>query len=77
VGGLCSTCEGEEKYIQGFGGENLKGKKPVGRPRRRWEHNIKVGLQVTGWEGVNYLCLAQDENNLWAVVYTAVSLLVP
>jgi hypothetical protein len=52
-------------------------KKPVERPTRRWEHNIKVGLQVTGWEGVNYLCLAQDGNNLWSVVNTTVSPLVP
>jgi hypothetical protein len=54
-----------------------EGKKTVGRPRRRWEHNIKVGLQDAGWEEVNYLCLAQDGNNLWVVVNTAVSLLVP
>jgi hypothetical protein len=30
-----------------------EGRKPVGRRRRRWEHNIEVGLQVTGWEGVS------------------------
>ena len=77
VGGSCSTYEGEENIYRVLVGKP-EGKKTVGRPSRRWEHNIKVGLKVTGWGwGVNYLFLAQDGNNLWAVVNTAVSLLVP
>jgi len=37
----------EERHIQGFGGET-RGKQPLGRPRHRWEDNIKMGLQEVG-----------------------------
>ena len=44
----------EERRIQGFGGGNLKGKpegkKLLGRPKRRWEDNIKMDLQEVGWK---------------------------
>jgi len=33
---------------------NLKGKRPLRRPRRRWEDNIKINLRKTGCEGVNW-----------------------
>jgi len=36
----------EERCIQGFGGISLR---PIGRPRRRWEDNIKTDLQEVGW----------------------------
>ena len=29
-----------------------EGKRPLGRPKRRWEHNVKVDLQGVGWEVV-------------------------
>jgi hypothetical protein len=32
--------------------ENLKGKRPLGRPRRRWEDNIRMDLREIGWKGV-------------------------
>jgi len=38
-----------------FWWENLRGKRPFGRPRRRWENNIKIGLQEIGrgaWTGM-------------------------
>ena len=38
---------GEEKYMQGFVGETW-GKRPHGRPRHRWEENIKMDLQEVG-----------------------------
>ena len=40
----CSTYGGEQKRVQSFGGETW-GKRPLGRPRRRWEDNIKMNLQ--------------------------------
>jgi len=51
VGGAFSTCGGEKKCIQGFGGET-RGKEPLGRPRHRWEDNIKVDLHEVGCVGV-------------------------
>jgi hypothetical protein len=40
----CCTYGGEERFIQGFGGKP-EGKRPFGRPRRRWEDNIETVLQ--------------------------------
>ena len=47
MGRACSAYGGEERRIQGFGGETWKpeGKRPLGRPKRRWEDNIKRDLQ--------------------------------
>ena len=45
---------GKEWCIQGFGGENSE-KEPLGRPRHRWEYNIKMDLQEVGREGVDWI----------------------
>jgi hypothetical protein len=37
-----------------------EGKRPLGRPRRRWEDNIKMDLRETGIDGANWIQLAQD-----------------
>jgi len=50
MSGACSTYGEEERCIQGFGGRPA-GKKPLGRPRHRWENNIKMDLQEVGWWG--------------------------
>ena len=47
MGGTCGTCGGEERSIQGSGGEN-EGKSISGRPTRRWENNIKMDSQEIG-----------------------------
>jgi len=39
-----------------------EGKRPLGRPRRRWEDNIKMDLQEVGCEGVEWIELAQDRD---------------
>jgi hypothetical protein len=44
-----------------------EGKRPLGRPRRRWVDNIKMDLLETGWGGVNWIGLAQDRDK-WRVV---------
>jgi hypothetical protein len=38
----------------------LEGKRPLGRPRRRWGDNIKLDLRETGIDGTNWIRLAQD-----------------
>ena len=55
--GACSTYEGGERCIQGLVGR-LDGKRPLGRPRRRWEDNIKIDLQEVGCGGINWIELA-------------------
>ena len=47
-GGACSAYGGEERRMQGLVG-NPEGKRPLGRPRRRGEDNIKIDLQEVGW----------------------------
>jgi hypothetical protein len=47
---------------------NPEGKRPLGRPRRRWEDGIRMAVEVTGWEGVAWIRLAQDRDRWRAVV---------
>jgi hypothetical protein len=37
-----------------------EGKKPLGRPSRRWVDNIKIDLREIGWDGMEWVDLAQD-----------------
>jgi hypothetical protein len=39
-----------------------EGKRPLGRPRRWWEDNIKMNLREIGWGGMNLTNLAQDRD---------------
>jgi hypothetical protein len=54
-----------------------EGKRPLGRPRRRWVDNIKMDLREIGWDGVDWIDLAQDRDQWRAVVNTVMNLLVP
>jgi hypothetical protein len=49
----------------------------VGRPRHRWEDNIKMDLREVGWGGVNWSELAQDRDRWQALVNAVVNLRVP
>jgi hypothetical protein len=42
-----------------------EGKKPLGRPRRRWEDNTKMDLQEVGWVGMDWIDLSEDRDRLW------------
>jgi hypothetical protein len=54
-----------------------EGKRPLGRPRHRWEDNIKLDLRGTGIKWVNWIWLAQDMVQWWAFVNTVMTLWVP
>jgi len=54
-----------------------EGKRPLGRPRRRWEDYIKMDLQVVGCGCADWIELAQDRERWRALVTTAMSLRVP
>jgi hypothetical protein len=43
-------------------------KKQLGKPRRRWENNIKMNLEEMGLEGEYWINLAQNTDRLWALV---------
>ena len=54
-----------------------EGKRPLGRPRRRWEGNIKMDLQEVGRDGADWMELAQDRDRCRALVSTVMNFLVP
>jgi hypothetical protein len=55
----------------------LVGKRPLGRPRRRWGDNIKMDLRVLGWGGMDWIDLAQDKEQLRALVNKVMNLRLP
>jgi hypothetical protein len=58
--------------------EKAEGKRPLGRPRRRWEDNIKMDLQEVGGGGRgDWMELAQDRNRWRALVGTMRDFRVP
>jgi hypothetical protein len=54
-----------------------EGKRPLGRPRRRWEDNIKMDFRETGIDGANWIQLAQDRVQWRACVNTVMNLRIP
>jgi hypothetical protein len=48
-----------------------EGKRPLGRPRRRWEDSIKMDLREIGWYGMDWIDLAQDMDQ-WRALANAV-----
>jgi hypothetical protein len=54
-----------------------EGKRPLGRPRRRWVDNIKMDLREIGWDGRDWIDLAQDRDQCRALVNTVMNLRVP
>jgi hypothetical protein len=53
-----------------------EGKRPLGRPRRRWVDNIKMDLGEVGWDGMDWIELAQDRDQWRALVNTGMNLRV-
>ena len=53
------------------------GKRPLGRPRRKWEDNIRMDLEETGINAGNWVDLAQDRDYWRALVNAALNLRVP
>jgi hypothetical protein len=56
--------------------ENPEGKRPLGRPRRRWEDGIRMYLREIGWGSVEWIQLAQDRDRWRALVNTVMNLRV-
>jgi hypothetical protein len=54
-----------------------EGRRPLGRPRRRWEDNVKMDLREVGWGVVVWIDLAQDRDRWRVLVYTVLNLRVP
>jgi hypothetical protein len=54
-----------------------EGMRPLGKPRRRWENNIKMDLQEVRWGGIDWIDMAQDRDRWRAVVSAVMNLRVP
>jgi hypothetical protein len=76
MGGACGAY-GKERGVHRVLVGKPEGKGPLGRPRRRWENNIKMDLQEVGGDGGDWMELAQDRERWWALVSTVKNLRVP
>jgi hypothetical protein len=75
MGWVCSGVgEGRGVYRVLLG--KPEGKKPLRRPKRRWEDIIKVDLQEVGCGGMDWIELAQDRNSWWSLVNALMKLRV-
>jgi hypothetical protein len=54
-----------------------EGKRSLGRQRRRWVDNIIIDLREIGWDGMDWIDLAQDRDQWGALVNTVMTLRVP
>jgi hypothetical protein len=61
----------------GFWWGNLREKRPLGKPRRRWEDNITMDLQEVGWGGMDCFDMAQDRNRWRTLVNAVMNIRVP
>jgi hypothetical protein len=59
---MCRACStnGEKRHAYRILVGKPEGKRSLGRPRRRWVDNIKPGLSEIGWDGIDWIDLAQD-----------------
>jgi hypothetical protein len=61
---------GEDRCVHRVLVGKPEGKRPLGRPRHRWEDNIKMNLHEVGGGRGDWIKLAQDKDRWWAIVGT-------
>jgi hypothetical protein len=71
------TRKGEGRGVYRILVGRSEGKRPLGRPRRRWDDNIKMDLREIGIDGVNWIQPAQDRVQWRSFVSTVMNLQVP
>jgi hypothetical protein len=67
---------GEERNVYKAFMRKPEGKRPLERPRHRWEDGIRMDLREVGWGSVDWIQLAQDRDCWWALVNTVMNLWV-
>jgi hypothetical protein len=75
MGRQCST-NGEKRNAYRLLAGKSEGKRSLGRPRRRWEDNIRMDLGEVGWSDVDWIGLAKDRNRRRALVNSVLNLRV-
>jgi hypothetical protein len=71
------ACMGERRGVYRVLVGRPKKKRPLGRPRCRWEDNIKIDFKEIGIDGVNCIWLVQDRVQWWAFVNMVTNIWVP
>jgi hypothetical protein len=66
----------EKRNAYGILVKKPEGKKPLGRPRHRWVDHIKIDLRDIGWDGMDWISLAQDRDQWRALVNLVMNLRV-
>jgi len=74
MGRACGTYGGERRGVYRFLVGKPEGKRPLGRPRHRWEDNIKMDLQEVGCGDMGWIYLAEDGDRCQAVVHAVMNL---
>jgi hypothetical protein len=75
MSGACST-NGEKRNTYRILVGKPEGKRPLGRPRHRWEDNIKLDLRDIGWGGMDWIDMDLDWDQWRAIVNTVMNLRV-
>jgi hypothetical protein len=73
VGGTCGMHGRGEECVQDFLMGKPEGKRPLGRPRRRWGDGIRMDLREIGWGSIDWIQLAQDRDRWLAFVNTVMN----
>jgi hypothetical protein len=76
MSGTCST-NGEKRNAYSLLVGKAEGRRPLGRPRRRWLDNIRMDLVEVGWDDVDWIGLAQDRDRWIALVNSVLNFRVP
>jgi hypothetical protein len=71
------ACMGEGRGVYRVLVQKPEGRRPLGRPRRRWEDNFKMDLQEVGWGGMDWSDLAQDRDRWRTLVNAVMSIRFP
>jgi hypothetical protein len=67
---------GEERKVYKILVGKPEGRRPLGRPRRRWEDGVRMDVREIGLGGVDWIQLAQDRDRWWVVVSAVMNLRV-
>jgi hypothetical protein len=72
-----AACMGEKRNAYRILVGKPEEKRPLGRPRRSWEDNIRIDLREIGWGVMDWIDLARDRDQWRALVNTVMNLRVP